>query len=310
MSKLQQSLALFKCSLRVVRENRKLLLFPIIISVLTLIIALFFMMPLAFWNTGHAFTEAAHWQVLADHVATWSEEPEQSEIALNIAGYALLAAIYLISVFLATFFNVAFFNEILHALNGQPVSVGGGLRFALTRLKAILAWSLLTGVVGLIIKGLEERVGWIGRWVVRLIGIAWSVAAVFVIPIIVREEKNANPVKFLKTSTSILRKTWGESLAGYLGVHISTWLILAVSFFLFAVVASLSFVLENFWILAVFSAAWFLGMILFTILINVLSQVYRGALYIYATEGVVPGPFEQEQMNSAWKVASGRKARR
>lgn len=309
MSKFKRSLALFKCSLQVVRENRKLLLFPIILYILTCIIALFFIVPLAFWNTGHVFTEAAHWKALAGHLATWSEGPGKAKMHISMAGYGLLASIYLISVFMATFFNVAFFNEILNALNGQPVSIRGGLRFAVTRLKAIIAWSLLTGVVGLIIKSLEERVGWIGRWIVRLIGIAWSVAAVFAIPVIVREEKHTNPVLFLKTSASILGRTWGESLAGYVGIQFAESLILVGSVILFAIATLLSYWLGNFWILAVVAVAWFVALVLFSILLRVLSQVYRAALYIFATEGVVPGPFEPGQMDMAWKVMSGRKAR-
>jgi hypothetical protein len=183
------------------------------------------------------------------------------------------------------------------------------LRFALTRLKAIIAWSLLSGVVGLIIKSLEERVDWIGRWIVQLIGIAWSVAAVFVIPVIVREEKHANPVLFLKTSAGILERTWGESLAGFVGVQFANGLILAGSVILFAIAILLSFMFESLWILAIVAAAWFSGLVLFILLMNLLSQVYRAALYIYATEGVVPGPFEQDQMDLAWKVMSSRKAR-
>jgi hypothetical protein len=35
---------------------------------------------------------------------------------------------------------------------------------------------------------------------------------------------------------------------------------------------------------------------------GVVNPVYRCALYIYATEGVVPGTFDQELLDSAWKV--------
>ena len=133
MSRIERSLTLFKCSLCVVREHRKLLLFPFVNFFLLCIIALFFIVPLAFWHTGHSFTEVAHWKTLAGHVASWTENFGNGKVRISPAGYSLLAGIYMVSVFLATFFNVAFFNEILHALNGQAVSVRGGLRFAVTR---------------------------------------------------------------------------------------------------------------------------------------------------------------------------------
>ena len=80
-------------------------------------------------------------------------------------------------------------------------------------------WSLFTGAVGLLIRAIEQRVGIVGRWIVGLIGLAWSVASVFVVPVIVVETKTTNPLRFLKTSAPLLKKTWGESLLGYLGVQ-------------------------------------------------------------------------------------------
>jgi hypothetical protein len=34
----------------------------------------------------------------------------------------------------------------------------------------------------------------------------------------------------------------------------------------------------------------------------VAGHIYRGALYVYATEGVVPAPYTAELMDAAWKV--------
>jgi len=110
--------------------------------------------------------------------------------------------------FIATFFNVAFYHEILAALSGQAVSIGRGLKFASTRLRSILIWTLFAGLVGLLIKTIEERLALVGRIIGRFIGVAWSIAAVFVIPVIVREDQTANPVALLKRSAGILRRTW------------------------------------------------------------------------------------------------------
>ena len=58
------------------------------------------------------------------------------------------AVAYFVSMFLATFSNVAFYHEIMQALNGQPVFIRRGFRFAATRWKAVLLWSLFAGLVG------------------------------------------------------------------------------------------------------------------------------------------------------------------
>src|SRR5258708_2381449 len=157
------------------------------------------------------------------------------QTGLTPAAIGYLAFLYFLAMFIATFFNVAFYHEILAALGGQPVSVGRGLKFAGSRLGSIVMWSVFAGVGGLIIKAIEERLELVGRIIGRLIGIAWSVAAVFVIPVIVREEQNANPVAVLKKSAGILKKTWGEALIGYAGLAFANTLILAGSVVLLVV---------------------------------------------------------------------------
>lgn len=305
MGKFERSWQLLKCSLGVMGSHRKLLVFPVIVSLLTGLIVLCFLVPLAYWDTGHAFTEAAHWKALASHWATWEGGPEN--FRLRPLAYALLAAVYLGSMFLATFFNVAFYHEILNALNGRAVSVRGGLRFACSRWSAILLWSLLAGAVGLLIMELERRVNIVGQWVLRLIGIAWSVAAVFVVPAMVREEKKANPIFFLKSSAGILRKTWGESLIGYAGIQLGGLIFLGLSVLFFVAGVAVGMLLGSMAVLIVAGAIWAILLLAFAYLVSVANQVYRGALFIYATEGVVPGSFDQEQMDMAWRVEAGRK---
>ena len=95
---------------------------------------------------------------------------------------ALLFVVYFVSMFLATFFNVAFYSEIMAALNGKGVSLRRGLSLAWSRLPSIFAWSLMAGVVGWAIRVVEQRLPFGARLVAGLIGISWSVAAVFAIP--------------------------------------------------------------------------------------------------------------------------------
>ena len=180
-------------------------------------------------------------------------------LGLTPAGYALAAVFYLVATCLATFVNVAFYSQILHALRGQPVSVSAGLRLAWSRLGAILAWSLFTGLVGLIIRQIEERVGLVGRWIIGLIGLAWSVASVFAVPIIVVGTEGAHPLRILKTSAATLKKTWGESLLGYLGLQFGGLLVMLGSVVLFAVAVALSIAMKTAWIIAITAVVWFLA---------------------------------------------------
>ena len=304
MGKFARSWDLFKRSVGVVGQNPKLLLFPLITFVLVCIIALFFILPITFANTGHAVTDPAHWKAVA---GMWIvTDAETGEALLRPVAYVVIVGAYLLSMFLSTFFNVAFFNEILNALSGRPVSITGGFRFACTRLGAILAWSLFAGLVGIIIKAIEERVGLVGRWIVKLIGIAWSVASVFVIPVIVCEGTHTNPVQYLKSSALLLKKTWGESLVGYAGLSFGGLLVFLGSLVLLAGSVFLGIFFESMALLLLGLAFWFVFLFVLLYVLSVAGQVYRGALYLYATQGTTPGPFEEDQMNMAWKTKAAK----
>jgi hypothetical protein len=304
MSRFQRSWQLFKSSLFIIARNKQLLVFPIIIFCLTMLIMLFFLAPVVLRPTGYSYASAQHWQAIGHSLFTQSPDAaagNHSQAGLTPGAMVYLSFLYFVSMFFATFFNVAFYHEILAALAGQPVSIVRGLKFAGTKWKAILMWALFAGLVGLIIRQLEQRLSFVGRIIARFIGIAWSIAAVFVIPIIVCEEQNANPVAMLKQSAGILKRTWGEALIGYVGLGMVSGLMLLVSMvFLIGALAG-SIVLHSFWLIAVAGVLWLGAMFVLSYLTSLAGQIYKGALYLYAASGVVPEPYSQEMLNSAWK---------
>ena len=298
MSKFQRSWLLLKSSLSIIARNKQLLVFPIVIFLCTVVIILFFLAPPLLRPTGYSYLAAQHWQAISQSLFTHSGG---RQAGFTGAALAYGAFLYFVSMLVATFFNVAFYNEILAALGGQPVSIGRGLRFAATRWQAIVTWTLFAGLVGLIIKMIEQRLELVGRIMAKIIGLAWSVAAVFVIPIIVRGEQGANPVAMLRKSAGCLKKTWGEALLGYVGLAFANILILLGSIVVLGGAVALSVALSNFWLLALVGLVWFLALIAWSYLVGVASQVYKGALYLYAADGVVPEPYNQEMLDMAWK---------
>lgn len=236
-------------------------------------------------------------------VATIAPHTDWNSLAAkyNAAMYLYGALLYLVSMVVATFMNVAFYNEIFRALAGEPVSVRHGLRFALGRFPAILLWSLLAATVGLIIRAIEERLGWVGKVVMAFIGTAWSVAAVFAIPVLIRRA-DSNPFAVLRDSVSTLKRTWGESLAGFVGLRLGGMLFGLFSIGLLVPAIVLAVALNQFWIGLAAGAIWLLALLVSSFFINMATHVYRCALYVYASEGVVPLPYSADMMNAAWKV--------
>jgi hypothetical protein len=303
MGKLRASWRLFVQSLRMIRDHPRLLLFHVVLAALMVLLVAFWVLPFGFVGTGYGPAEPAHWAAVAEH--WFLTEATDDGRSLRPLAYALPVAFYLTATMTATFVNVALMHEVLGALNGRAVSISGGLVFATTRIRAVLAWSLLAGAVGVLIRVLEQRFGVIGQWVLRLVGIGWSVAAVFVVPVIVREGVSANPVRHLRTSAGILRRTWGETLLGFVGINIGFAVALAALVLL--TLASGVAMLWHVGLLVLILPLLMLGILATALLSSLANQVYRGALYVYATEGVLPGPYDAADLDRAWKLRSGRR---
>src|SRR5690606_12092796 len=133
---------------------------------------------------------------------------------------------YLCQYFVIFFFNTALVGAAMIRLEGGDPTVSDGLRIARERMGAILGYAAIAATVGLVLRALEERAGFLGRIVIGLIGLAWTLATFLVVPVLVSQ--NVGPVEALKESVRLLKRSWGENLAGNVGIGLAFGLITAV----------------------------------------------------------------------------------
>ena len=228
MRKLTRSWQIFRKSLALIGKEKKLLIFPLLSACAMLLL-------IALILTGIVGLVVLSGGTAPEGIeAAFSDSgTEGGNPALNAVVFAIFALVYLFCMTVANFCNTAFFSEIIRGLGGEKVSVSRGFGYALYRLKAIFLWSLLASTVGIILSMLERRAGLVGRIVLKLIGVVWAVASVFAVPAIVCDPELSNPFTALKRSASIIRRTWGETLIGFAGLHVITW----VGVFLFFLAA-------------------------------------------------------------------------
>lgn len=294
-------------SFAVMRANPRLLLFPFATAVLTLVIGGLFLTPIVFQPSSHRYTEPAHWAEVGSRLIVTGPpdavdrlKGRDRHVSLSKAALAYFVLAYFLSMFLATFFNVAFVHEIFDALDGNSVSVSEGIAFALTKLKPILMWTLFAGAIGLLIQALEQRFGFFGRWIIRLIGTAWSVAAVFVIPVLVLEKTTENPLEVVKRSAAVIRAAWGEALGGYAGLQIGGMIVGATFFVVGGLSAWAGLSTGSYTPFVAGMSAWLVFTCAFTYALGVAGQIYLCVLYRYATAGAVPAGYTPEMLGSAW----------
>src|SRR5437016_1932260 len=115
MNKFQRSWILLKSSLSIIGRNKELLVFPIVIFICTAAIALFFLAPPLLRPTGYSYASAQHWRAISHSIFQHSAEASgQSggQTVLTRGAMYYLVFLYFLSMFVATFFNVAFYHEI------------------------------------------------------------------------------------------------------------------------------------------------------------------------------------------------------
>jgi hypothetical protein len=187
--KLSNGWTLSMNSLKVLKENKQLIIFPVLSGIsMILIVGSFIVAMLA----------SAGWEIGDIH--------EQGTTFNYIAAFFF----YLVNYFVVVFFNTALIECTKDYFNGEVPSVTKGLRFSMSRLGAIFTWSLFAATIGFLLRLLQENLGWLGKIITGLIGIVWSIATFFVVPVIAYE--NQNPLKAVKRSTQLMKEKWGQSL--------------------------------------------------------------------------------------------------
>ncbi len=132
------------------------------------------------------------------------------------AFYAWLFAFYMVQYFIIYFFNTALVAAAMDSLYGGTPTIGRALALAGRRVVPILGYAIMSATIGVLLRALAERAGFIGRLIAGGIGLAWTVATFLVVPIIAAE--GLGPIEAVEKSATLLKKTWGENLIGNAGI--------------------------------------------------------------------------------------------
>ena len=275
MGRISNTIALAKVSWRVLRKDRELLVIPVL-SFLTSIAAL----ALIWLPTLSA--------VDASGLAGESEDPGA---ILLVVGVITAMALSVISVF----FNGALVAGAYERLSGGDPTVRSALGRAVSRLPGLLPWAILTGTVGLVLQAVRERAGWLGRFVVNMVGMAWETATFLVVPAVVIDDHGA--VSGLKASASLLKRTWGENIAARVGFGLLGFIAIIPAVVVVAAAGALG------------GAALVLGILvavpyvaLLVVVLTALNSVFQTALYLYATTGSVPTGFADSNLQASFST--------
>jgi len=254
-------------SFKVLKANKQLIIFPILSGIAMLFILGSFV-TVVMASVG--------WDV--DAIG----EPGQAGSIL------LLFLYYLVNYFIVVFFNMALIHCTHLYFKGEQVTIEQGIRFSLTRIGAIFGWAMFAATIGTILRLVEENLGWLGKLIIGLIGIVWSVTTFFVVPVIAYE--NVGPIGAFKKSATMMREKWGESL----GAGFSFGL---VHFIAVLVVGAALFVIGSLFNPLVGGILAVLGILLVSAIISAAQTVFVSAVYHNVT-GDPTDHFNQQMIDS------------
>lgn len=273
-----RSLELARASWSVVKADKELLWFPVMTAVALFLIVGSFVVPTV---------------ALGGYASGAAPEPGAG---MSLAGFAF----YIIAYFIGLFFNTALVGAAMIRLDGGDPTVRDGLRIAWSRVGRIFGYACIAGTVGLLLRAVEERIGWAGRIVVGLIGMAWTLATFLVVPILVT--RDSGPVEAVKESATLLKETWGENIIGSVGLG----LVFGLGYFALAAVSVIAiFVTLGAQSPTLTVTVVLLGVASFLLLATLHSTmqgVYSAALYRHATHAATPPQgFTPELLQQAFR---------
>ena len=284
MGKFSRSWQLVGQSFAILRSDKQLMLFPVFSAVACFIVTIVL-------ATGGAFMLLpARAAALA---AGQQFQPNQSPLFLPG-----MFALYVVNYFIIVFFNVALVGVANSRLMGGSWTFRDGLELAWARKGTILQWALVAATVGVILRTLEERMGLIGRIIMRIIGVAWTLACYFVVPVLAFED--LTPVAAVKRSAKLFHDTWGEKVIGGFSLSLVS-LVLMLPGIGFVIVAAYLGGVSGF---LIGLAIMFLYFLLLSVFMSAVGGIFNAALYRYACFKQVPPAFSHDLIASAWAPKS------
>jgi hypothetical protein len=273
--------AIMSAAWQILWEDKTLLLLPIASSASLMLLTASFAVPAILGAlTGASMSDGLQ------AIESWS--------------YVGMFLFYVVSYGVAIFFNAALAICVLRKLEGKQATILDGLREALSCFPQILGWALVSATIGVVLKTIERRSGFVGNMVTRVLGLAWTVATFLVVPVLVAERKG--PLEAIQASVQLLRRTWGEDLLAGLGFGLLYFFWTIPGAFAFVIGAGM---IATHSILAI--AIMVLAILYFPLLglvLSTMSTIFDVVLYRYASTGTVTPGFDRELLESSFVAKS------
>jgi hypothetical protein len=262
-------------SWQALRDNRHLLVFPLVSGVVLTLVTVVFVASLL----GTGVVEGV------------SGTDGQATSGATILGLVEVFLFYLVCSFVVIFSNTALVATVLRLADGESATVGDGIRAAVRRLPRIIVFALISATIGLLARSIAQSgrssnnvlVAIVAAVVGAIVQGAWNLVVFFAIPVIVAEDLGT--IASLKRSVAIFRETWGEAFTGRAVIGGISCLVYLLVILGAGALIALGVALDVPVLIGGAIAAAIIAIGLLALLSGAVNGVFQASLYRYATTG-------------------------
>ena len=224
---------------------------------------------------------------------------EMKDILFAFAGQAILVffLVILFQIYFLPFYHTALFNIIIGKLNNKTISIRDSIKYSLSKKKELITWTKYEFLEGMKFWKLKNFYNPNKDDTSTYSKFTWNKRPYFVIPIIIRENRLGSINTILSNSDDLIREKWKEGLIGmtWIAIGLISSVVILILIFFFIGMAILF--TADYPLIQIFYMSCIMIILSITVMsiINLFSSIFQCALYLYASEGVLPLAYEDDR---------------
>ncbi|MCB1827264.1 MAG: hypothetical protein KDH94_02480 [Coxiellaceae bacterium] len=261
-------------SVRLIRQQKKLILLPLCSSILIILLMAFLYVPLTHYEKKQVLEHATASTVVWAYVA-------------------LLLFLFVIHQ-IAIHFTAALTHCAKQYFKNKPICITEGIKAANSHFIQLYNWNSYAGTIGIFFNIFQKALKNLKFYQRMFQGLSWIIGTHLVIPVIMNDK--SGPVNSIKTSSELIRKTWGTNLKANFGFLP----LLVLARFLTLIPLIVGAIKGGHLNILVGTGTTVALIVLVSTISAATRSILNCALHIYASEGTVVPAYSEELIRKAF----------
>lgn len=278
--KIQNGFELSKQSWGALRQNKQLLIFPLLSGIGMFIVTILFFIP----------------EIIALQPMVTEGSGAEASTFQWILALAIFFLYYLVASIVIIFSNAALIGATMKIIEEGDASFMDGVRIAVSRFGRIFVYALISATVGVVARSISQSgrssdnilVTIIAAIVGAAIAATWNMIMFFALPVMVIEDVGLRDS--FHRALELFKKTWGEGFVGSTAIGGLSCLAYLAAFVIGGAIIALGIVADVLAAIVIGAVVLVIGVLVIGLLNGAVNGIFQTSLYHFASTGDA-GPF-------------------